>query len=374
MRVLISGGAGFIGSSLALALRDRGHEVTVLDNLSGQVHGDDPQQSPLFRAIDGQVRFVRGDVRRREDWEQALPGQDAVVHLAAETGTGQSMYQVERYVDVNVRGTAVLLDLLANRRHRVDKVVVASSRAIYGEGRYRGAAGTVFPGPRREEDLRAGRFECRCPVGGGPLQVQATDEDSRIHPSSVYGITKYDQEQLVLAVGAASGFRPLAFRYQNVYGPGQSLRNPYTGILSIFSNLLRQDQDVDIFEDGLESRDFVHIDDVVEATIRGIEHEDASGVFNVGSGVATTVAEVAEHLRHGYGSSSRVAVSGRFRLGDIRHNYADLTRIRDVLGFAPRVPFAQGIAGFIRWVKSQPVMESGYRASLDEMQQRGLLK
>lgn len=375
MKILISGGAGFIGSRLARQLVSRGHEVVAMDNLSPQIHGDSPRDSELFQYLPPEVTFIEGDVRNHADWIKALDGVEAVVHYAAETGTGQSMYEIERYVDVNVRGTAILLEILARKEASLKKLVVASSRSIYGEGRYKSSAGIVYPGAREDADMAAGDFECKCPLTGGPVELMATDEDSKIHPSSIYGITKQNQEQMVLAMAPACGYKGVALRYQNVYGPGQSLKNPYTGILSIFSNLFRQGKDINIFEDGLESRDFVFIDDVVNATVLSIENDEASGCYNVGAGVATNVIEVAEELKKAYQASGNIQISGNYRLGDIRHNYADLTKIRNELGFEPTVSFAEGIARFARWVETQALVENdGYTRSLDEMREKGLFK
>jgi len=374
MRVLVSGGAGFIGSNLCLALRARGHEVTAFDNLSPQIHGDD---SPLFASIRDQVRFVRGDVRVREDWLRALDGQQAVVHLAAETGTGQSMYEIERYVDVNVRGTALLLDILANTRSgTVGKLVVASSRSIYGEGKYHcNTCGIVHPNARKSADMERGDFQVKCPVCGADASVLATDEESKIHPSSVYGITKHNQEQMVLAVGQSLGMSAVALRYQNVYGPGQSLSNPYTGILSIFSTRIRNGNEIVIFEDGKESRDFVYIDDVVRATVAGVERTQiGQEVFNVGSGVCTDVATVARTLLSAYGAEVPLRISGNFRLGDIRHNFADLNRVEAGLGFVPQVDFESGIRAFVRWVEGQRVAGDDYQRSIEELKAKGLYR
>lgn len=229
--ILITGGAGFIGSHVALKLADKGYEVTVLDNLSPQIHGKYPQNtSPLYRSIRDRVRFLRGSVTDRDDWLRALDGQHAVIHLAAETGTGQSMYEIEKYTAVNIGGTSLMLDILTNTKHSVSKVVVAASRAIYGEGRYLSEEmGYVYPLSRADEDMRRGDFECKYPGCTKPLRLVGTTEDSAIHPTSVYGITKQVQEQLVMTVCPAIGIAPVAFRYQNVYGPGQSLSNPYTG-------------------------------------------------------------------------------------------------------------------------------------------------
>ena len=233
--ILITGGAGFIGSHVALKLADKGYEVTVLDNLSPQIHGEDPQStSPLYRSIRDRVRFLRGSVTDRNDWLRALDGQHAVIHLAAETGTGQSMYEIEKYTAVNIGGTSLMLDLLTNTKHSVEKVIVAASRAIYGEGRYLSEEmGYVYPLSRADEDMRRGDFECKYPGCTKPLRLVGTTEDSAIHPTSVYGITKQVQEQLVMTVCPAIGIAPVAFRYQNVYGPGQSLSNPYTGLVAV---------------------------------------------------------------------------------------------------------------------------------------------
>ena len=374
--ILITGGAGFIGSNVALKLMAKGYDVTVLDNLSPQIHGDDPDHSsPLYLSIRDKVRFVRGSVISREDWLRALEGVDAIIHLAAETGTGQSMYEIKRYTDVNIGGTALMLDLLTNTKHSVQKVVVAASRAIYGEGRYFSQElGYVYPTSRADEDMARGDFECKYP-GSGPLTLVGTTEDSQIHPTSVYGITKQVQEQLVMTVCPSIGIAPVAFRYQNVYGPGQSLSNPYTGILSIFSTRIKNGNGLNIFEDGRETRDFVYIDDVVDATILGLEKDEANGeAFNVGTGVATDVLTVARTLIARYGVEVPVTVSGNYRLGDIRHNYADITKARRLLGFEPKWSFERGIAAFARWVDEQQVQVDRYEDSIEEMKQKGLYK
>jgi len=375
-RVLITGGAGFIGSNLALALLARGHEVTVLDNLSPQIHTADPEQSALYRSIKGKVRFVRGDVTNRDDLVAALQGQQVVVHFAAETGTGQSMYEIERYCRVNVGGTALLLDLLANTVKGAERVVVASSRSVYGEGKYLSAElGPVYPAHRSATDMSAGRFEVTYPGCIALLTFAPTDEESKIHPSSVYGITKQNQEQLVMTVCPTLGIAPVAFRYQNVYGPGQSLANPYTGILSIFSNLAMGGQPINVFEDGKESRDFVFIDDVVQATVLGIEQTAAAGhVFNVGAGAPVDVMTVAKTVARNLGAQIPITVSGNFRLGDIRHNYACLEKVRALLGYEPQYDFERGVAIFCAWARSQGTTRSDFAGSLREMAEKGLLK
>lgn len=375
--ILITGGAGFIGSNIALRLIEKGYGVTVLDNLSPQIHGDDPETtSPLYNSIKGKVRFIQGTVTSREDWLAALDGAEAVIHLAAETGTGQSMYEIQKYTDVNIGGTSLMLDILTNTEHGVKKVIVAASRAIYGEGRYRCQVhGEVYPLARKDEDMKRGDFGCKCPVCGADVELLSTTEESKIHPSSVYGITKQVQEQLVMCVCPTIGIAPLAYRYQNVYGPGQSLSNPYTGILSIFSTRIKNGNPINIFEDGLETRDFVYIDDVVDATILGLERSEANGhAFNVGTGVAIDVLTVANTLIEKYGIEVPVTVSGNYRLGDIRHNYADIAQARALLGFEPKWSFSDGIAQFAQWVDAQVVQEDKYEASIDEMKRKGLYK
>jgi len=377
MKILITGGAGFIGSALAIALEKRGDEVTVLDNLSPQIHGDNPETSALVQRLPSSARFIKGDVRDRDTWASVLAGQEVVVHLAAETGTGQSMYEIDHYVDVNARGTSLLLDILRQKEagsESVRRLVVASSRAIYGEGKYQGRDGFVYPGARALDDLQNGIFECRDPESGDIATPVPTDESSRIHPSSIYGITKQVQEQLVLTGGAALGIGAVALRYQNVYGPGQSLKNPYTGILSIFSTLLLQGKDVNIFEDGKESRDFVFIDDVVAATIAAIDSDVTGKAYNVGTGEATDVLTVAHSLKSNYGTGGEIKVSGNFRVGDIRHNIADLSSIKRDIGFVPKVSFAEGVRVFAEWVKTQEISDSGYERSVSELRAKGLLK
>lgn len=376
-KVLISGGAGFIGSNLALHLLEHGYEVTVLDNLSEQIHGADAETtSPLYRSIKDKVRFIKGTVTSVDDWKKAIADNEVIVHLAAETGTGQSMYQVSKYVDVNIGGTAIMLDLLANHKTNVKKVVIASSRAIYGEGKYISKElGVVYPEHRTAALMDAGNFEVTYPGATSPLQLTATDEESKIHPSSVYGITKYNQEQMVMTVCSSIGIAAVAFRYQNVYGPGQSLSNPYTGILSIFSTLIKNNKPINIFEDGKESRDFVFIDDVVNATFLGIEKDEANGqVFNVGTGVATTVEEVASLLVEYYNVKVPLQISGNYRLGDIRHNYADISKIERTLSFKPSVDFKTGLKKFTEWVNGQQVQSSKYEESIREMKAKGLMK
>ncbi len=377
-KILITGGAGFIGSNLALKLIERGHQITVLDNLSLQIHGENPEEnSPLFLSIKDKVTFIKGTVTSREDLKKAIGENTVIVHLAAETGTGQSMYQIERYTEVNISATALLLDILTNEKHSVKKVVVASSRAIYGEGKYfnKTKNSFVYPLQRTDEFMSKGDFEVKDTNPNDILELVATTEDSVIHPTSVYGITKQVQEQLVMTVCPTIGIAGVAFRYQNVYGPGQSLKNPYTGILSIFSTQIKNGNGINIFEDGKESRDFVYIDDVVQATILGIEKEEANNqVFNVGTGVATDVITVATELSSNYGANVPITISGNYRLGDIRHNYADISKAKTLLGFKSQISFTQGLKKFTEWVNTQEVQEDKYQQSINEMKAKGLYK
>jgi dTDP-L-rhamnose 4-epimerase len=374
--ILITGGAGFIGSRLALAMVARGHHVKVLDCLAPQIHGADPEASSLYAAIKGRVEFFLGSVTSREDLLRVLPGVDTVVHFAAETGTGQSMYAIEHYTGVNVGGTALLLDLIANQPFPVQKLIVASSRAVCGEGKYHcDEHGIVFPGPRIAADMAKGDFAVHCPICRVPAEFLPTDEETPVRPSSVYGITKLTQEQMVLTLGKSLGISTLAFRYQNVYGPGQSLTNPYTGILSIFSTRIRNGSPINIFEDGKESRDFVFVDEAVAVTASGIEYDGPiAEVFNVGSGVATDVLSIARTLQELFGNEVPLQVSGQFRVGDIRHNVADLTKVRGTLGFGPSISIAEGLREFVAWVQGEPRHEDRYEHSLHELTKKGLFK
>ena len=376
--ILISGGAGFIGSNLTLSLVKKGYKVTILDNLSPQIHGEDAENhSVLFLSIKDKVKFIKGNVTNVEDWKKAIHDQDAIIHLAAETGTGQSMYEIDKYADVNIGGTAKMLDFLANNPHTIKKIIVASSRSIYGEGKYWSEEQNtpVYPKHRTDEFMTKGDFEVKYDGMYKTLKLMATDEESKIHPSSVYGITKQNQEQMIMTVCPTLGIDPVALRYQNVYGPGQSLTNPYTGILSIFSTLIKNGKEINIFEDGKESRDFVYIDDVVDATILGLEKKEANGeVFNVGYGEPINVITVANLLDRNYNSNTKINITGNYRLGDIRHNYADLSKIKSKLGFIPKNNFVDGIKKFTDWVTTQNIEESKYEESIKEMKEKGLFK
>ena len=373
--ILITGGAGFIGSNLTRKLVDKGFKVTILDNLSKQIHAEG-HNSTLYSSIKDVSNFINGDVCNKSDWRKALRNQDVVIHLAAETGTGQSMYEISRYTEVNILGTTHLLDILANENHSIKKIIIASSRSIYGEGKYFCKNdGVVYPKQRQDICMAKGKFNLFCNICSEPLKLLATDEDSKVHPSSIYGITKQYQEQMILLMGKTLNIPVVSLRYQNVYGPGQSLSNPYTGILSIFSTRLLNGNDIDIYEDGYESRDFVFIDDVVNATILALEKNEANNqIFNVGSGVATSVYEVANLLKSLFESDVNISFSGKYRLGDIRHNYADLSNIKNAIGFSPKFDFISGITLFVNWVKTQDVVEDKYEFSINELISKGFIK
>jgi len=374
--ILITGGAGFIGTNVAAKLIEQGHSITILDNFNPQIHGANRQLPPNLQ---GKAQLIIGDVTDKDTFYDALAGKDAIIHYAAETGTGQSMYDISRYTNVNIQATSTLCDYIVNENHKIRTVIVASSRSIYGEGKYYSAEfGDVYPAARTHDSVKDS-FEVVCPISGkNNLEVKATDESSKIHPSSFYGITKQVQEQMITLACRLKSINGFALRYQNVYGPGQSLKNPYTGILSIFLRLALKNQQINVFEDGLESRDFVYIDDVVNATIACLG-DDLKGqhILNVGSGVATSVLSVANEIVSYLNSQSEIAVSGIFREGDIRHNFADLKLVKKTLGFKPQWEFADGLHKFIDWALSQndiPESVDDYKFSLAELRDRGLLK
>lgn len=374
MKILVTGGAGFIGTHLVRGLI-ADHEVTVLDNFSPQIHG---ANETLAEDLRDSVRLVRGDVRNGALWSELLPGQQAVIHLAAETGTGQSMYAVSQYEQVNLAGTALLCEqLVKGRGYEVERLIVASSRALYGEGAYSCSShGTVYPASRSTAEKKQGLFDPVCPECAQAVKAIPTPESAPAQPSSFYGLTKQVQEQMTLMFGQVLGIPALALRYQNVFGPGQSLENPYTGILAIFSNLAKEGRDISVFEDGEESRDFVYVEDVVAATRAALTAPlQGSHAVNVGSGRRTSVLEVAREVVAFYGSGSEIRVTGAFRDGDIRHGSADLTRAAALLGYEPRWSFRDGLHEFLRWaqLRASSSGQAKYEASLQEMRDQGLL-
>lgn len=371
MRILVTGGAGFIGSWLVETLLRDGNTITVIDSLSPQVHGAVPRLE-FDWLHNSSIEFIRGDIRDERLIDGALGHVDAVVHLAAETGTGQSMYQIGHYYAVNQQATAQLFELIGTRHRHIKRIVLASSRAIYGEGAYRLKDRVFVPPPRNVKQLQAGQFD---PTGphGEPLELVPTSEIVHPLPASVYAATKLANETLGRIFSDAYGIPVVALRFQNVYGERQSLRNPYTGILSIFSNRLRQALPINIFEDGNESRDFVHVTDAVRAIELALSQPlQGFHAINVGSGKPTSVMNVATALKNIFQSSSELTVTGDFRVGDIRHCYADLRLAKKILGFTPQVSVAAGMARFCEWVSTQPMLEDRSVEAKEELARLGL--
>jgi dTDP-L-rhamnose 4-epimerase len=367
MQILITGGAGFIGSHLADDLIHRGYRVRALDNLSPQVHGK-AGATPAYLHRD--VEVMRGDVRDAAAVRRALAGVDAVFHFAAAVGVGQSMYEIEHYTATNNVGTAVLLQALSARP--VSRLIVASSMSLYGEGAYRTADGAVVQNAERSiEALRRGDWEPRGPHGEA-LEPVPTPESKPPSLSSVYALSKFDQERLAFIIGRAYGMPAVALRFFNVFGPRQALSNPYTGVLAIFASRLLNDRPPLIFEDGLQRRDFVSVYDVVQACRLALESPDAPGhAFNVGSGHACTVREVAALMAAALGKAIEPEICGKYRAGDIRHCFADITLARDVLGYRPAVTLADGLVELSEWLQDQAADDKVAEASR-ELASRGL--
>ncbi|EIJ36866.1 NAD-dependent epimerase/dehydratase family protein [Thiothrix nivea] len=375
--VLLTGGAGFIGFHLTATLLKAGYTVRILDNLAPQIHGALP--TGLDWLSDQRVEFMRGSVTHEQDVHAALAGVDTVIHLAAETGTGQSMYEIARYNAVNVGGTALLLDVLANDAGRsVKRIILASSRSIYGEGAYVCPSCSpdkrVYPDGRSMDQLAAHRWEHECATCGANLMPVPTKETDPAKPASIYAATKYAQEDLVRVACASLGMDYAILRLQNVYGEGQSLKNPYTGILSIFSTRIRCGQHLPIFEDGLETRDFVHVEDVANAFLAAVQMSGSiNQVINVGAGSKTSVTEIAGHLSDALDGERNLQVTAEYRLGDIRHNYADITRLQTVLGYVPQVGLAEGVQRFADWARQQPLPQDLLDKANAELRARKLM-
>lgn len=367
-RVLITGGAGFIGSHVADELLSHGYDVRALDSLAVQVHGQLGRRPDY---LNPGVDLIAGDVRDAEMVRAALNGVDAVLHLAAAVGVGQSMYKIEHYSSVNDVGTAVLLEALSERP--VDRLVVASSMSIYGEGLYRDRDGqVVVPEDRSLEQLKSGRWEV-VDGEGRELIPQPTPESKAPSLTSVYALTKYDQERLCLIFGRAYGIDAVALRFFNVYGPRQALSNPYTGVLAIFASRLLNGRPPLIFEDGEQKRDFVSVHDVARACRQALEAPGAAGeVLNVGSGNAYTVREIAEKVAAVLGRPElRPDVTGKYRMGDVRHCFADITRAQNLLGYEPRISLEDGLKELAAWLEGQ-VAEDLVETASEELAERGL--
>lgn len=369
LNILVTGGAGFIGSHLVDALVERGHRVRVLDALISQVHGDG---KPAY--LNPEAEFIRGDVCDAEVVGRALDRIDAVFHKAAEVGVGQSMYEMERYVRANDLGTSVLLEAIV-KRGGLRKLVVASSMSIYGEGAYSCTnCGTVNPKLRAVEQLLARRWEVECPLCGRVLSPIPTNEDKPLFPSSVYAITKQDQEQFCLVVGRAYNIPTVALRYFNVYGTRQALSNPYTGVCAIFSSRLLNNQPPMIFEDGEQARDFVHVKDIVQANLLALETDRADyQALNIGTGRSLSIRAIAQLLAKGLGKNIEPEIVGKYRAGDIRHCVADISRASSLLGYKPQLRLEEGVPELLEWVREQKAMDQMAHATA-ELENHHLVK
>jgi dTDP-L-rhamnose 4-epimerase len=372
MKVLITGGAGFIGSHLADRLLADGHQVRALDNLEPQVHSNGDRPNYLGSDVELQV----GDVRDRDAVRRALDGSDAVVHFAAAVGVGQSMYEIERYTSINAIGAAVLLEEVLERREAIGKLLVASSMSIYGEGQYRnprtGESG-LAPWIRPEQQLAAREWDV---LGddGMPLEPEPTAETKPLRPTSIYAITKRDHEEMFLAIGAAYGIPAVALRFFNVYGERQSLSNPYTGVAAIFSSRLLNDRPPLVFEDGKQTRDFIDVRDIARCCALALTEDGADGrTVNVGTGRPTSVVEVAHTIAAGLGKEIEPEVVGKYRAGDIRHCYADPALAQQLLGFQAEIPFAAGMQDLLAWLEGQEAEDSVDAAS-EALLARGLAR
>jgi len=368
-KILVTGGAGFIGSFIVDSLVKEGHDVVILDNLEPQVHqGNTPSY------LSSSAKFVKGSVLDYDVLKKEVADADVVFHEAAMVGVGQSMYQVTRYVSANVMGTAYLLDILANEKHNVKKVMVAASMSSYGEGAYNcKSCGIVYPALRTEEQLKSKKWEliCNC---SKQLEPIPTPESKPLHPTSIYAITKSNQEQMTLTVCKAYGIPAVALRYFNVYGPRQSLSNPYTGVAAIFMSRIKNNNSPTIFEDGLQSRDFVSVHDIVQANLLALKSNAADyEVLNVGSGQVTTIKNVADILAKLYGKDVSAKITNTSRKGDVRHCFADISRIKKLLDYTPKVTFEQGMAELIKWSETEQSTDKVEQAT-EELKSKGLME
>jgi len=373
-KILITGGAGFIGSFLADALLDKGHEVRVLDNLEPQVHGE-VGEWPAY--LNDGVERVRGDIRNIDDVVKALDGIEVVYHEAALVGVGQSMYEPQRYVDINELGSAVVLQAVLERRDKIEKVLVASSMSAYGEGTcWSEAAGLFYPGVRPESQLEERNWDVRCPVTGDPAEPRPTAETRPFDPSSVYSSSKASTEHMFLAIGRGHSIPTVAFRYFNVYGPRQALSNPYTGIAAIFAGRVLGGDAPLIFEDGGQSRDFVNVRDVVQANVLALEKSTGDyHAFNVGTGRQISILEVADTIIRKLGKEGSIEprIVGKYRAGDIRHCFSDISKIRKLLGYEPKVTIEDGYDELIEWVASQQARNDS-ESALGELEKWKLVR
>ena len=353
-RVLVTGGAGFVGSHTVDALLRQGHQVRIFDNLEEQVHGG---SIPTYLA--GEAELVRGDVRDLEALRKAVANVDVVYHFAAAVGVGQSMYEIARYMAVNSQGTANLLQALLERRGKLEKLIVASSMSIYGEGQYLCREhGMVAPEPRGAAQLRARQWQLACPACRRPVVPSATPECKPLQGSSIYAIGKKNQEEMSLLFGRTYGLPVVALRYFNIHGTRQALSNPYTGVAAIFASRLLNRRAPLLFEDGEQLRDFVSVQDVVQANLLAMERSEGDGLaLNIGSGEPVTIRQIAETLASALGVEMPVEITGKYRAGDIRHCFADISLARRLLGYRPRHCLPDAMGELVVWLRSQPAVD-----------------
>ena len=368
-KILVTGGAGFVGSHLVDKLVENGHQVRILDNLDPQVHNKTPEY------LNPEAEFIKGDVRNEDDIKKALKGVEVVFHEAAAVGVGQSMYQIKEYVDINTCGTARLLDALVNGSYGVEKLIVASSMSVYGEGTYRcKECGIVYPKLRSSRQMEAKEWDFTCPECRRVIEPVPTKEDKPLYPTSVYAISKRDQEEMCLNVGRAYGIPTVALRYFNIYGPRQSLSNPYTGVCAIFLSRIKNSRTPLIFEDGLQARDFISVHDIVQANLLAMNTSDADyEVLNIGSGNPVNISEVARILIKLYTEELQPKITAKYRAGDIRHCYADISRARSRLKFEPKVSFEDGMRELIEWGEDAWAEDKTQQAQC-ELERRKLIK
>ena len=371
-RVLVTGGAGFVGSHTVDLLLERGYEVRVLDNLDPQVHGE--VESPQYLDLD-RVEFVKGDMVDRDTVWSVVSDVDAIIHLASRVGVGQSMYQIEQYVTANTKGTANLLDVLVTEKHNVRKLVVASSMSIYGEGRYScNRCGLVSPKLRGDKQLDEKIWEMICPYCGSVLKSEQTDEEKPLQPTSIYAMTKRHQEEMSLLTGRTYGIPTTALRYFNIYGPRQALSNPYTGVIAVFAARTQNNNPPLIFEDGNQTRDFIHVKDVAQANLLAMEKSGGDyQSLNVGTGKATSIIEIALKVIELCEKELTPLIIGRYRSGDIRHCYASIERISS-LEFKPEYSLDKGLMETLTWVRAQEASADRSDEAVKELEEHGLLK
>lgn len=353
-RVLITGGAGFVGSHLADALLRHGHTVRIFDNLTPQVH---PNGWPEY--LSPEVELMRGDMRGPDAVKRAVEDIDVVFHFAAAVGVGQSMYEIAEYMGSNTQGTANLLQALLNTKLKVEKLIVASSMSIYGEGKYLcNGCGEVAPSPRTTEQLKAKQWEMLCPVCSRVLKPVATDETKPLQCTSIYALSKKDQEEMTLLFGRTYELPVVALRYFNIYGTRQALSNPYTGVAAIFAARLLNRRSPMVFEDAKQMRDFVSVHDVVQANLLAMQRSEADGrALNIGSGQPISIGDVARQLTRCMGVSIPAEITGKYRAGDIRHCFADISAAQRLLGYKPRYKFADGLVELVDWLRSQTAVD-----------------